>query len=218
MTKMENVKEEPGSARQETDLDAESYVCYRIMKTLYEMLHDRGYLVAQQDLNFTPDEFVEKYGEFPSRESLTIVAQHKDSQKTIQAYFIVGEKEKKIGVSPIRDISEQMARDGIDNAIIILKYGLTPSAKNEVNAIGNTQWFVEKELVVNLTRHTRACKHEVISDHEKRALLAKYKIKESQLPRILLSDPMAKYLGLELGQVVKIYRPGNYKTFRIGCT
>ena len=46
----------------------------------------------------------------------------------------------------------------------------------------------------------------IATEEEKRKVLKKYMVKPSQLPKIISSDPMAKYLGLRKGQLVKILR------------
>ena len=73
--------------------------------------------------------------------------------------------------------------------------------------------------MVNITHHQLVPKHSVLQDSEKAELLKRYRAKESQLPKIQVEDPVAKYFGVRKGQVMKIVRPsetaGRYVTYRL---
>lgn len=160
-----------------------------------------------------------------NRESLTLLRQKRDdASDQIYVFFPDEVRNKLLGVKPISDKAERMEKDGVRRAIIILQTGLTPYAKSAVEKLSASdrckmEVFLENELIVNITKHILVPKHEVLHDEAKRALLRRYKLKESQLPRIQKSDPIARYYGLAHGQVVKITRPsetaGRYVTYRL---
>ncbi len=59
----------------------------------------------------------------------------------------------------------------------------------------------------NILEHIYVPKHEILSKEEAEALLKKYSIDSSQLPSILISDPVVKAIGAKVGDIIKITRP-----------
>jgi len=203
----------------------ETYRLWRIRKTVMQMCHDRGYLVTQEELDQTLDQFKHQFGDKPSerkpgRSDLTILVAHNDDPT--DQLFVFFPEERKIGIKTIKAYCQRMQEENITRAVIVVQDGMTPSAKQALLDMAPKyilEQFLEAELMVNITEHELVPEHVVMNNEEKAELLGRYKLKESQLPRIQAGDPVARYFGLKRGQVVKIIRPsetaGRYITYRL---
>lgn len=194
---------------------------YRVWKTLLTMLSDRGYCVPEDFNVSNVQEFREKkLPEQSSKETLEFqVTKLVDPEEKL---LVVFPSEPKIKVPYIAQTAQRMLREEIQRSLIVANGTLTPTAKQAISDLAThfvLEFFEEKELLVNITEHELVPRHLVMNDHDKALLLNRYKLKESQLPKIQVSDPIARYLGLKPGQVVKIIRnsetAGKYITYRM---
>ena len=195
---------------------------YRVRRTVLQILRDRGYMVASADLEMTEEQFREKFTDVPQREQLAILVQKRDDPT--DQLFVFWPADPKGGVKPSKRYVERMGEDDVKRAILVVQESMTAFAKTAMLEIMAAQGvtleqFQEAELLVNITEHVLVPTHEVLTKEEKAGLLKKYRLKEAQLPRIQLTDPVARYYGLVRGQVVKIVRPsetaGKYVTYRL---
>ena len=193
---------------------------YRVWRTLMQMMQDREYNVPDPLLVLSLNGFKQRLGDSKTRESLLIQLEKVDDiDSKIMLYF---PDEPRITVPIIATIAQKMHKEGIKRTLMVGKGNITPSAKQaiiEVQSHFIIEFFEEKELLVNITEHELVPKHIVMNETERQALLKRYRVKESQLPKIQVTDPVARYFGLSRGQVVKIIRTsetaGKYITYRL---
>jgi len=106
----------------------------------------------------------------------------------------------------LQEYVQRMKDENVRRAIIVVQQHLTPFARQSLLETERSKYHVEQfheqELLVNITEHVLVPQHQLLSDEEKKQLLDRYKMKEAQLPRIQVHDPVARYYGLKRGMVV----------------
>jgi DNA-directed RNA polymerase I, II, and III subunit RPABC1 len=168
------------------------------------MLKDRMFLVRDDILKITYDQFKEIYKN--KRDNLSIISIKEGTDEKIAVFFNSIEKPR---AKELLVYINECERKQISHCIVIVKNQLSSVAKQAIVDIAaefQLESFEEKELLINITKHELVPKHELLSPKDKKELLLRYKINDIQLPRILMSDPISRYYGLKRGDVFKITR------------
>ena len=127
-----------------------------------------------------------------------------------------------VGITQVKKFLGYAIGNNYKTGVMVTHVPLSASARKVLASLESytrAECFLEEDLLVNITHHELVPKHVLLSKEEKIALLKRYRLKETQLPRILQKDPVARYLGLKKGQVVKIIRKsetaGRYASYRL---
>jgi len=197
------------------------------------MCQDRGYELSEDEVKISLEDFRLQYCSdntairrkltFQANPSEEMIEKHKSPNPkapSVGPIWVEFSTELSIGVKHLRTFCQHVDQNNFSTGILITQSSITPAAFKIIPAVLPIiiETFMEQDLLVNITHHELVPKHVLLSAEEKKRLLERYRLKESQLPRIQANDPVAKYLGLRRGQVVKIIRKsetaGRYATYR----
>ena len=90
-------------------LSPEASRLFRAYRTISNMLSKRGYMIPKEMREMTPTSFKQRFGEHPSRESLTILVEKADD--STNQLFVFFPEDEKLGVKPIK-IFEYLVPEG----------------------------------------------------------------------------------------------------------
>ena len=164
-------------------------------KTLSEMLKDRNVDTSELDV-ISPDDFAAAMaGKYSFNVDLPSIK-----------HRIVYELNSRFKSASVKKAVED---EEFDVIIIIAKEKPSSTALKGLEAAGKeVQVFNLAELQFNVSRHVLVPPHEPIADEVQiESIIKKCQVRSRfQFPLILTTDPMARYLGLKHGQLVRIVR------------
>lgn len=217
------------------DPERECSRLWRAWRTVHEMVKDRGYEISEEEVSITLDEFRRHYCDSegrPQRKNMTFKAN--PSEKMLKQHaappgqpanvgtiWVEFSSESNIGIKHMRTFAHTIVSENFHTGIFVCQHNPTAAAMKIVPTVlpAIIEVFEEADLLVNITKHELVPTHHLLSREEKRRLLERYRLKETQLPRIQSADPVARYMGLKRGMVVKIVRKsetsGRYASYRL---
>lgn len=156
------------------------------------------------------------------RHTPRVTTKNPNPQTTAGTMYVEFCPEAPVGIKHIRSFAQALDGQHYSNGILITKVAPNAAALRALEPLAErgitAETFPESDLLINITKHELVPKHVLLSDLEKKVLLDRYRLKETQLPRVQAQDPVAKYLGLKKGNVVKIIRKsetaGRYASYR----
>lgn len=175
---------------------------FKVRTTVLEMLADRKYDV--------PENFHISFEVFLLllEENNLDIHLIKDGLKPVYVRFLY-DFNKNITKKDIDGFIEEIMGITVNpdtNIILILKN--TPSKNNRemLNKIDNTEFFSMDNLSFNITHHSLVPQHILLNEDEHEEILKKYHCTKAQLPKLPKTDPVARYYGMQSGDICKIIR------------
>jgi DNA-directed RNA polymerase I, II, and III subunit RPABC1 len=191
---------------------------FRTWITCREMVTDRGYTIPLTLMKAENNDFYTLY-------------QNVDALAGFNNYDILGTKGDKRVLFKFTLDKEVVNRQDIitfrnsvndtygenTNVVYVVKVKPNTFVYKEIKE--HDEIFLMSELIFNRTKHRLVPKHVLMPEIEKKDVLTTYDCRDTQIPRMVTTDYIARYYGAKAGDMFKIFRPspssGMYITYRV---
>ena len=187
---------------------------YKSRKVILEMLQMRGFDTSQY-LQQTREELnilFQQHGSKGNSEIDTLDILVEGEHKIFVKYLTSNKIRNQIIINTIDEVYESDLLSKEDIIVIITKDKVTYQGALEeyINRIfyrdGTfAQIFWLNSLLFNISEHDLVPKYRIMTQEEKQSLIDKLFLDdEKNLPKILVTDPVAKFYGVRIGQLCEI--------------
>jgi DNA-directed RNA polymerase I, II, and III subunit RPABC1 len=194
---------------------------YRSRSVIMDMLRIRGYDTTPHE-TFTEPELRRAYDSVPrsgNKDHICLDFHVVNPETTAKCYVLYTVTDKQIRTK-IRDYIQRIysednplkMRPRIDEVIVLGRDEISQAVEKIIHELHTTYhynitYFQLKSLIINPMTHVLVPYHRVVRKDEEAEVLRRSHVEtKEQLPRILPSDPIAKFIGLKHGQIVEIHR------------
>ena len=177
---------------------------FKVRKTSLEMVADRGITVPTL-FDITFEEFKAQY----DAKNIDIYIHDEEKDKKVYLHFY--NETKSFGKNELKNLMARLLQTYEDeNMIVILllrdKENSMVTKELQKPIYANVEIFLQARMTFNITHHILVPKHILLNTDEENEVLSKYNITKSKLPKLLKTDPVARYYGMKTDQICKILR------------
>jgi len=128
-----------------------------------------------------------------------------DSKSKESVMVYIWDPEESVGVQDAREIVKNFNSGKIKRRFLVGGSKFTRMAKIHLEE-NNVEYIPTELVMLNVLEHELVPKHRILTEDEIKDLLEKLQITKSQLPSIMIDDPVAKIIGAHVGDVIEIIR------------
>jgi DNA-directed RNA polymerase subunit H len=113
--------------------------------------------------------------------------------------------ETTIGITTVNSLQKFMKEEGIERGIIISEGRYTQAVRQSAKK-RKIELLPKTFPVFDIFEHVLVPKNEILTEEERKQVLAQYRVQPYQLPQIKASDPAVKAIGAKPGDILRIIR------------